>query len=511
MPPLRTLLLLLTFASALAQPPVTEVDPERQRRTQKAPPPAELAVARAPLIDSYQTPLNPTPLEAELRLNHVAREVAIRRVLRDAAQGKGEPLSDPEAAQAAVALHQHHAGEKVLSDQGRSAAQARLRQYAENTPQAKKYQDEVTRLEQLVISERLAAPATPPAVVSAPSERTTTPLIPSPEQEARRLQTVAEVVAARRVLREQAAGGKPVPPADLEAARATLRRYGEIYPQYPQPSAEERARQKQAVIKEVAIRRVMREAIAGISAAPADPEVAKAVALIRAEKTGEKPVSPADLKPAYATLRAYSATILPEPKTPTPIMAHADSLEQVAAEVSIRRVLQDALKDASSPPSDPEAAKAALRIRAHELGEQTATQDELAAAHLALRKYAEQFPANDLISHEELMAMAARRQKLADELEAKRQGSKPARTPAFAELRFPDTDMSIVEALCKKMYKAPVVTIADDIKARTLHLILDADSEAEFKTKFQAELGRQGIALTAAPDGSLTLSAVAAK
>lgn len=61
------------------------------------------------------------------------------------------------------------------------------------------------------------------------------------------------------------------------------------------------------------------------------------------------------------------------------------------------------------------------------------------------------------------------------------------------------------------MYKAPVVTIADDIKARTLHLILDADSEAEFKTKFQAELGRQGIALTAAPDGSITLSAVAAK
>jgi len=60
----------------------------------------------------------------------------------------------------------------------------------------------------------------------------------SPDDE--RLQRAAEITAARRVLREHDSGKKPASPADLEAARATLRRAGlsDQAPYAPKSSAQ---------------------------------------------------------------------------------------------------------------------------------------------------------------------------------------------------------------------------------------------------------------------------------
>jgi len=63
-----------------------------------------------------------------------------------------------------------------------------------------------------LLSATAASPAAPPA-----ESRST---------DAERLQRVGEIAAARRVLREHDSGKNPATPADLDAARATLRRAG---------------------------------------------------------------------------------------------------------------------------------------------------------------------------------------------------------------------------------------------------------------------------------------------
>ncbi|HEY1111469.1 MAG TPA: hypothetical protein VGE76_22630 [Opitutaceae bacterium] len=242
MPLRRTLLLLVSLAPALAQPPATETP----AKSEAAP-----TTPRDP--DGTSAASNPISLEKQLRQNRIAQEVAIRRAIREI-QSESEPPSDPEVARAIGLIRDQNSGKKDASAQDLQAAQARLRRYAENTPAVRAITDEVTRLERLATPEQLKAAAMP-------DRRETDP---------DRLKRIGEIVAARRVIREHETGTKLASAAELEAAENTLLNYDRGNSSTLEGVKKEAAR-LELVAAEVARRRELREQAATSGAAAKAP------------------------------------------------------------------------------------------------------------------------------------------------------------------------------------------------------------------------------------------------
>lgn len=127
-----------------------------------------------------------------------------------------------------------------------------------------------------------------------------------PEEERQRLERVAEVVAARRLIREHESGQKPATAAELSAARAVVNRAA------PPPSVDPEGlqRRQDAIAAEVARRRRQREQ---------------------------------NQTQGATTLGAPPATAAPAPPA-DPAEAEQRRLDAVAAEVARRRALRDQAK-----------------------------------------------------------------------------------------------------------------------------------------------------------------------
>lgn len=169
---------------------------------------------------------------------------------------------------------------------------------------------------------------------------------PEPVSDPERLRKLEAVVKARRLIRAHESGEKAATPAELETARATITEFNKYNPQSPlSPAPTSEEERKKLIAAEVATRRAIREALADESVTPADPEVAKAIQLVRAYETAEQKTPEFELEAVHALLRSQAIerplTIAPDPK------AEAERLERVADEVARRRGLREQAKTSS--------------------------------------------------------------------------------------------------------------------------------------------------------------------
>lgn len=314
---------------------------------------------------------------------------------------------------------------------------------------------------------------------TAPSPAVT--VLPSPAEEATRLQAVADEVAYRRAQRELAAQSLSATPEE-------------------KTSAEEKKRQAQARV--AAAREKFLVTL--------DTQLGQANALTaalqaqRALLARTPPATEAEIAAARDTVRQAREQIarsMPDIITvPTPAEEVA-RLRLIAQEVAARRARREL--QAANPSATTEELDAAEEKARQTATKATATRPAASTAETP----AELQQRLDAVE-KEVARRRALRETAAGQIPPGTSAKASRPSSGKLSLRMPAGDIASLASFCTIYFERPV-TVADRIARRSASLTLSADSREDMQKKLRDELGKIGLDLVERPEGLLLDSAPA--